>query len=485
MKSYDLVILGAGMSGICMAIKLRAAGITDFLIVEKTAGVGGTWHENTYPGACCDVASQLYSYSFEPNPDWSQAFSPQAEIEAYFERCVDKYAVRPHIRFDTEVVAADYLEQEGRWSLRTASGEILVCRILISGLGQLNLPNIPDFPGREDFSGVQFHSACWDHSVDLGGKRVAVIGNAASAIQFIPPVAAQAAQVFVYQRSANYIVPRNNRPYREAEQQRFRRFPWLQKLLRLRWYLRQELLLYGAMLSGSLRQRFLTRMALANMEQEIPDPELRVKLTPDYPLGCKRVLVSDDYYHALATGPVEVVTSPISGIGHTGVHSADGVRRDVDVIIYATGFRATEMLAPLQITGAGGVDINSAWSDGPQALRGVAQHGFPNFFMLYGPNTNLGHNSIIFMVEAQVNYVLQCVDKLLVHDLRAIEANAEAQNRFNEDLQAALRKTVWAGECGSWYKNAAGRITNNWPYTATRFRLSMRRPDFTEYDMSA
>jgi len=478
-----IVILGAGMSGICMAIKLREAGINDFLILEKSQGVGGTWHENTYPGACCDVASQLYSYSFEPNPDWSRAFSPQGEIKAYFEHCVDKYALRSHIHFGAEVSAANYLQDQGCWSLEIAGGDTLTCRVLVSGLGQLNLPHIPDFSGRESFSGPQFHSACWDHSIDLKDKRVAIVGNAASAIQFIPPVVKQAAQVYVYQRSANYIVPRNDFAYGESDKRRFRRFPWLQKLMRLRWYLRQELLLYGAMLSGSLRQRLLSKMAQAYMEQEIADPVSRAKLTPDYPLGCKRVLVSDDYYQAMASGPVELVTAPITGIDGSGVRSDDGVERPVDVIIYATGFRATEFLAPLQITGVNGQDLNAVWREGAEALRGVAQAGFPNFFMLYGPNTNLGHNSIIFMVEAQVRYILQCMEKLFSHDLGAIQANAEAQQRFNERLQSALQKTVWGGECGSWYKNSAGKIINNWPYTSTRFWLSMRRPDFTEFDM--
>lgn len=484
MNRVDVAIIGAGMSGICMAIKLREAGITNFVILEKTAGVGGTWHENSYPGACCDVASQLYSFSFEPNPDWSRAFSPQAEIEAYFEHCVEKYQIRPHIQFDTEVASARYLDKEGRWSVVTADGEEFNCRVLVSGLGQLNLPQVPDFGGRDAFTGAQFHSACWDHSVDLRGKRVAVIGNAASAIQFIPPVAEQAEQLTVYQRSANYIVPRNDHDYSETDKHRFRRFPRLQKLMRLGWYLRQELLLYGAMLSGSLRQRLLTKGALSNLEKEISDPALRAALTPDYPLGCKRILVSDDYYQAMARANVELVTSPITSIGEQGVLSADVVERPVDVIVYATGFRATEFLAPLEITGTDGVDLNTAWDEGAEALRGVALAGFPNFFMLYGPNTNLGHNSIIFMVEAQVRYIVQCIDKIMAHDLRALEANPGAQQRFNEQLQAGLQNTVWGGDCGSWYKNESGKIVNNWPWTASHFWVTMRQVDFTEFDMS-
>ena len=323
MKMPTVIILGAGMSGICMGIKLQEAGISDFLILEKSAQPGGTWHDNTYPGACCDVASHLYSFSFEPKPDWSRAFSPQDEIYRYFEHCVDKYGLRPNIRYNTRVLAAHYEENSGEWELRMTPGENLRCRVLISGLGQLNRPHTPDFEGLDGFRGDSFHSARWDHKVDLRGKRVAVIGNAASAIQFIPPVAEQAERVYVYQRSANYVVPRNDREFSEREKQLYRDYPLLLKLSRLRWYLRQELLFFGAMLTGSLRHRLITWQARQYLEQEIRDPALRATLTPDYPLGCKRVLVSDDYYQALASGDIDIVTSPIRKIGEAGVETED------------------------------------------------------------------------------------------------------------------------------------------------------------------
>lgn len=485
MNKATVVIIGAGMSGICMAIKLRESGIDDLLILEKSSAPGGTWHDNTYPGACCDVASHLYSFSFEPNPDWSRAFSPQAEIRAYFEHCTRKYDLEKLIRYNTEVVTARFDEVAGEWELNTGAGERLHCRVLVSGLGQLNQPYTPSFTGADTFQGDSFHSARWDHSVDLIGKKVAIIGNAASAIQFIPPLAKQAEQVVVYQRSANYIVPRNDRTYSEAEKQRYRQHPWLLKLSRLRWYLRQEIIMFGAMFAGSLRQRLVKWGASKYLQQEISDPQLRAQLSPHYPLGCKRILVSDDYYQALESGAIEIVTSPITGIEEGGVVSADAVSRDVDVIIYATGFRATDFLATVEVTGVDGKSLAASWQEGAQALRGVAVPGFPNLFLLYGPNTNLGHNSIIFMVEAQVRYIVQCIDKLLAHDLKMLTAKQEASDRFNEDLQAALATTVWAGECGSWYKNEAGKITNNWPHTTLRFALSMHSPDFTEYDMKA
>ena len=483
MTTTTAIIIGAGMSGICMAKKLRERGIDDVLLLEKSAGPGGTWHDNSYPGACCDVASHLYSFSFEPNPDWSRAYSPQVEIQDYFERCVDRYGLRAVIRYDSTVSAASWDESAAEWEVQLSSGERLRCQFLISALGQLNLPNIPRFSGAEAFQGASFHSARWDHSVDLTGKRVAVIGNAASAIQFIPPVAAQAEQLVVYQRSANYMLPRNDFAYTEADKQRFRRYPLLQKLSRLRWYLRQELFLFGAMFPGSLRHRLVEIAARKYLEQEISDPGLREKLTPDYLLGCKRVLVSDDYYQALERFDVELVTSPITGIDAAGVATEDGLARPVDVIIYGTGFRATEFLAEMDVTGRDGRRLQDIWSAGAEALRGVAVPGFPNLFLLYGPNTNLGHNSIIHMVEAQVGYISACLDKVLANNISSIEADANASTRFNEKLQRDLEKTVWGGECGSWYKNESGKITNNWPHSSTRFAINMRYPEYTEYQL--
>jgi cation diffusion facilitator CzcD-associated flavoprotein CzcO len=483
MTDATVVILGAGMSGICMAIKLREAGIDDVLILEKSPAPGGTWHDNTYPGACCDVASHLYSFSFEPKPDWSRAFAPQAEIQAYFEHCTHKYQLDGIIRYGTEVVAARFDDSAGEWEITDSTGNSVRSKIMVSGMGQLNQPHTPAFDGAGQFSGSSFHSARWDHSVDLAGKKVAVIGNAASAIQFIPPLAAQAEKVYVYQRSANYIVPRDDRLYTEQEKQTYRDHPWRQKLSRLRWYLRQELIMFGAMLTGSWRARLVKAGALKYMEQEISDPVTRAQLTPDYPLGCKRILVSDDYYQALVADSVELVTSPISSIGSAGVQTEDEIGREADVIIYATGFRATDFLASVEIRGVNGRTLGQCWADGAEALRGVAVADFPNLFLLYGPNTNLGHNSIIYMVEAQVGYIVQCIDKMLAHDLKTLTANEAASRRFNEELQTALAATVWAGECGSWYKNAAGKITNNWPHSSLRFALSMRAPDFAEYDM--
>ncbi len=482
-KILSTLIVGAGMSGICMGVKLQERGIDDFLIIEKSADVGGTWYDNSYPGACCDVASVLYSYSFEPNPDWSRVFSPHDEIQAYFSHCVKKYGLAAHIRLNTGVKSAYFEESTGIWLVELESGEQLRAKCLVSGLGQLNRPSVPEFSGAQSFTGESFHSARWRHDIDLTGKRVAVIGNAASALQFIPQIAAQVEQLTVYQRSANYVVKRNDRDYTTGEKSRFKRYPWLQKLHRLTVYLRGELLFYPVMRAKSWLRSFYEKWTKAYREEFIADPELRRKLTPDYPVGCKRILVSDDYFQAFARPNVELVTSAITSISSSGVEAADEVSRPVDVIIYGTGFEATEFLSGLDVYGSGGVSLQQAWAEGAEAYRGVSVAGFPNFFMLYGPNTNLGSNSIIFMVERQANYIVRCVDKILSHQLNSMDANKAVMRAYNDRMQGELAKTVWVASCDSWYKNEAGKVVNNWPRSTLAYWWHMRSPDFSDFDM--
>jgi cation diffusion facilitator CzcD-associated flavoprotein CzcO len=480
---HKVVIIGAGMSGLCMGIQLRRRGIDDFVIVEKSAGVGGTWYDNTYPGACCDVASVLYSFSFEPNPYWSRKYSPHGEIRAYFEHCADKYGLRPRLRLNTEVVSADFDERRGLWRVELAGGEVLQTRALVTALGQLNRPHIPEFAGADRFQGESFHSARWNHQLDLRGKRVAVIGSAASALQFIPHVAREASQLYVYQRSANYVVKRHDRAYTGAEQRRFARHPWWQKLHRLAVYLRGDAVIYPVMLRHSLLRPLWNKWCREHLEEYIADPELRARLTPDYPLGCKRILVSDDYYQAFTRDNVELVTAAITGLGDFGVITADGRERTVDVVIYGTGFRAAELLAGIRFSGRGGLDLHVVWARGAEAYRGVCVSGFPNFFMLYGPNTNLGSNSIIYMVEQQVRYAVACIEKLLDHSLHSLEVNRDVMRAYNQRMQYELEKTVWVASCDSWYKNAAGKVVNNWPHSALAYRWHMRAPDFADFDM--
>lgn len=482
----QVIIIGAGMSGLCMGIKLLERGVEDFLVLEKSAALGGTWNDNTYPGACCDVPSVLYSFSFAPNPDWSRKFSPHYEIKAYFERCAEEFGLLPKLRLSCGVERAEWREEDGLWELTLEDGDTLRTRALVSGLGQLNLPSIPQFPGRDGFAGHSFHCARWDHDYELCGKRVAVIGNAASALQFIPHIAKEAAQVYVYQRSANYVVKRGDRAYSRREKWVFRHVPLVQKAMRAFVYLRGEWVFYPVLRnsSGWLLKQW-EKWCTAYREEEIADPRLRAKLTPDYRLGCKRVLVSDDFFGAFRRQNVELVTSPITEMKATGVGTEDRMERPVDVVIYATGFNTSAMHSAVDFVGEKGISLQTAWRDGAEAYRGVCASGFPNFFMLYGPNTNLGSNSIIFMVERQASWAVDCIDKLLVHDLRALAVNKEVLRAYNERMQGELAQTVWVANCDSWYKNAAGKVVNNWPRSTLAYWWHMRSPDFADFDMRA
>jgi cation diffusion facilitator CzcD-associated flavoprotein CzcO len=476
-----IAILGAGAGGLCMAIQLKQAGFHDFTIFEKSDRVGGTWHDNTYPGACCDVPSHLYSFSFERKSDWSRVFSPQAEIQAYFQHCAEKYGLLPHIRFGVEIAGARFDEspEDGRsfWRLRTTAGEEIAASAVVSGLGQLNRPHVPPIAGLEDFAGTSFHSARWRHDHDLTGRHVAVIGNAASAIQFIPEIAKQAAKVHVFQRTPNWMIPRNDRAYSDAEKRRFAKLPgweWLNRAL-VYWALESRFFAFRG--SGRIAKQ-MKRMALELLEKEIPDPALRATLTPDYPIGCKRILISDDYYASLRRDNVEIVTSPIERIAADGVVTKDGRTRAADTLIFATGFETTSFLAPLEIEGLGGRKLREEWRTGAEAYLGVAVSGFPNLFLLYGPNTNLGHNSILFMIECQVNYIVRCLRELVQRERAFADVRPEAQERYNEEVQRKLASTAWNAACGSWYKTEAGKITNNWSGFTVDYWWKTRRPDF-------
>lgn len=479
-RPFGVAILGAGAAGLCTAIKLREAGIEDFTIFEKAASVGGTWRDNTYPGSGCDVPSMLYSYSFEPKPDWSRKFAPQPEIVEYFETVARKYRLLPNIRFNTEIVEARFDEEEGLWRIRSAAGEEFTANVLISGVGQLNRPANPKIEGLSDFKGIAFHSARWNHDVDLAGKRVGVIGNGASAIQFVPEIAPAAGKLTIFQRTPNWCVPKPDRPFREWEKKLYRSFPILARIQRWWTWLTLERN-YLAFVQGSFFGKLFEKAALKEMETHIKDPELRKKLTPDYPAGCKRILLTNDWYPALARPNVEVETSHIARVTADAIVTEDGVSHPVDVIIYATGFESTDFLAPMKVVGRDNADLNDVWARGAEAHRGVAVAGFPNFFMLYGPNTNLGHNSIIFMIECQANYIVQCVSALRNSKLRYLDVRKEAMDSFNRDLQQDMQETVWAAGCSSWYKTADGKVTNNWSSFTAKYWWQMRHPDFAEY----
>jgi cation diffusion facilitator CzcD-associated flavoprotein CzcO len=480
MGSRRIAILGAGISGICTGIALKRAGVHSFTIYEKSDKLGGTWLDNSYPGAACDVPSPLYSFSFEPNPDWTRMFSPQPEIRAYLEHCAEKYDVKRHIRFGTEMAGATFDEASATWHLRTSSGETIEADVVVSGTGQLNRPHVPDLPGHADFEGTQFHSARWDHGHDLAGEHVVVIGNGASAIQFIPEIAKTAAKVTILQRSANWVVPRMDRAFTDKAKENFRRFPFLLRALRWFVYLQLESRFFAFRRDSWLSRR-MEKGCRQYLEAQIADPTLREILTPDYPVGCKRILISDDYYQALCRPNVEVVTSPIERIGRDAVRTRDGRVHRADTLIFATGFETTTFLAPMQIEGRGGQKLEEVWRDGAEAYLGLAVSGFPNLFLLYGPNTNLGHNSIIFMIECQVNYVVRLIRRLFAQDLPFLDVSAEAQSRYNAGIQRDLEKTAWAAGCSSWYKTASGKVTNNWSGFTVDYWNRTREPRWGDF----
>lgn len=476
-----VLIIGSGFAGLGLAMRLRQQGVEDFLILEKGSEPGGTWRDNTYPGAACDVPSHLYSFSFEPKTDWTRRYAPQAEIFAYVRQCVSKYQLQSRIRCNSEVAEAAFDEQTALWQVTTCDGARFSARALVSACGQLNRPLYPKIPGVERFAGESFHSARWRHDIDLSGKRVAVIGTGASAIQFVPQIVPKVAQLHLFQRTPAYVLPKPDRAYSRFELALMQRLPWTQKLDRALQYLYHEargvafFLLPGLM--KPYRQLFLRHVA-----REVADPVLRAKLTPDYPLGCKRILISNDYYPALQQPQTEVVNEAIREVSERGVITADGREREVDVLIYGTGFAASDFLAPMRIRGLGGLDLNQAWRDGAEAYKGISVHGFPNLFLLYGPNTNLGHNSIIYMLESQFPYVLSCLQQL-DRGVRYLDVRAPVQQAWNQRLQHDIEHSVWEQGCNSWYKNAAGKHTNNWSGFTFRYRQHTRQPDWSDYDL--
>ncbi|GAA3796980.1 NAD(P)/FAD-dependent oxidoreductase [Sphaerisporangium flaviroseum] len=468
-----VAIIGAGFGGLCMGIQLRKAGITTYTIFEKAGGLGGTWRDNTYPGAACDVPSHLYSYSFEQRHDWTRRYPRQQEILAYLEHCADKYGLRPHLRLNTEVTAVTFDESLNRWRVTTTEGDEGLFDVVVSGVGQLNRPRLPDIPGLSTYQGTAFHSARWNHDHDLTGRHVAVIGNGSSAAQFIPRVARVARRLDVYQRTPNWVIPKPDGEYGPRARLVFKRFPLIQSANRERIYRFIEGVVFPVLVGGWSR-RLLMKRAQDHLEQQVHDPELRAKLTPSYPIGCKRIVIDSDFYPALTRPNVELVTDPITRIVPSGIETAGGTTREADTIIYATGFQTTDFLAPIEITGREGRRLHEVWKGGAEAYLGVAVPYFPNLFLLYGPNTNLGHNSIILMIEAQVRYIMGCLPLLSAHG--PMEVRQATMDAWRRTLDQAMARTVWEASCHSWYKNAAGRVTNNWPQPTTVYRRITQAP---------
>ncbi|HIC7210992.1 alpha/beta hydrolase fold domain-containing protein [Burkholderia stabilis] len=477
------IIIGAGFAGIGMAIALQRAGIHDFVIVERSHDVGGVWRDNSYPGAACDVPSHLYSFSFEPNPAWSHVFAPQPEIHAYLQHCARKYGLARHLRFGAEVERARYDEAHALWRVTLADGTTLSAAVLVSGTGQLSRPAMPDLPGIDTFRGRAFHSAHWDHDTPLAGKRVAVVGTGASAIQFVPAIAGDVQRLVVFQRSPAYVMPRPDRAYRPWEKALFRGLPWAMKLYRASIYLRYESRAIAFTRLHGLMDFAVGRPFRKLLARDVPSAALRERLTPDYPIGCKRILLSSDYLAAMSRDNVELVTQRIRRVTEDGIETADGAHHPVDAIIYGTGFAATEFLSPMRITGRDGLDLNDAWRRGAQAYLGLTVPGFPNFFMLYGPNTNLGHNSIVYMLESQIAHVMRCVRAMRRDGACAIDVDARRYRRFNARVQQRLAGSVWSS-CKSWYVDASGHNSTNWPGFTLTYRWITRFAGLRAYRFS-
>lgn len=481
-KNYRVVIIGAGSAGICTAANLNKAGLDDYKILEKGDGVGGTWFWNHYPGAECDVQSHLYSFAFEPKNDWTQPFAGQEEILEYLNHITDKYDVRKHIQYNTAVESLTWSDEEARWTITTNNGEVLTAQIVVSAIGMFNNLVWPSIPGIEDFKGPYWHSARWDKSQDLTGKRVGVIGIAASAIQFTPKLAPVVGELNMFQRTANWVVPKPNTPYTDEQLEFYRQNPdAVQKN-------REEIYNVWNTLATFGDKQVLADIEKSGLEriQEVRDPETRKKLTPDHPFGCKRPLFSDLYYPIFNRDNVNLITDDIERITENAIVTADGKAHEVDAIVYSTGFSTTSYLTALNVIGRDGLHIRDAWSDGAQAYLGMNTAGFPNLFMLYGPNTNQG--SILFMLERQVDYILRQIRRMDDENLAWIDIRKDVMNEFNDKLQKDISNVeVWQAECGNefYYRSESGRLVTQWPHSMDEFTARTTRDNAHEFEVGA
>jgi cation diffusion facilitator CzcD-associated flavoprotein CzcO len=480
-ERVDIAIVGAGFSGLGMAIRLRQQGRHDFIVLERADQLGGTWRENTYPGCRCDVPSHLYSYSFAPNPDWTDTYSCQEEIWDYLRATSDRFAITPKIRFGCEVGESAWDEERGLWRIETSDGELLA-RVLVSAPGGLAEPALPELPGLERFQGASFHSAQWDHEHRLEGERVAVIGTGASAIQFAPAIQPRVGRMLVFQRTPPWIVPRRGRRLSALEHRLYRALPPLQRLVRGWTYLTRELPVPGFAFDHRLL-RPLQRLVERYLASEVPDPELRERLHPDYELGCKRVLPSNEWYSTLQQPNVELVSEPIAELRERSIVTADGAEHEVDTVIFGTGFQVLETPAAQRVRGRDGRLLAEVWDGRPEAYLGTTITGFPNLFLMLGPNVGVGTTSVLIMAEAQIAHVLSCLEAMDSEGASVAEVRPGAQRRFNDWIRRRSRNSVWeAGGCVSWYQDDEGRNRAIWPSFTWRFRQrarAIRRADYS------
>ncbi|MCO5248063.1 MAG: NAD(P)/FAD-dependent oxidoreductase [Chitinophagales bacterium] len=477
-----VVIVGVGFAGIGMGIHLKKNGIDDFVMVEAEDGPGGTWRVNTYPGAACDVQSHLYSFSFEPYPNWSRMFGLQEEILQYQEDCCEKYGLYPHCTFDTRVTHALYNDDKGTWTVQTDTGKIYEAQFLVSGTGGLSKPAFPAIKGREKFKGDSFHSAQWNHTVSLKGKRVAIIGSGASAIQIVPSIVDEVAHLDYYQRTPSWVLPKPDRAIANIEKSVFKALPATQQMMRGGIYALMESRGLGFVVSPKIMS-VAKMVGIMHINRYIKNPSLRGKVTPDYEMGCKRILMSNDYYQAVAKENVEVITDPIDSIDENGITTVDGLQRNVDVIVYCTGFHASEDVLQYDLKGKNGLDLNDLWVENdPEAYLGTTVSGFPNLFIMVGPNTGLGHNSMIYMIESQINYIIKAIHYMDRKSVQTIDVKPAVQEKYNKEIQARLDKTIWSSGCQSWYLNKNGKNTTLWPGFTFEYRVRTRLFDPNKYE---
>lgn len=471
-QHHEVAVIGAGISGLGAGVRLRQAGVENFVILEKAESVGGTWRDNTYPGCACDVPSALYSYSFAPNPEWSRAFARQPEIRDYIETVADRFELRPHLRFGVEVNRAQWDDTEKLWRLDTSNGEV-TARFVVAATGPWHEPLIPDVPGLDSFEGPAFHSSRWNHDVDLAGKRVAVVGSGASAVQFVPRIQREVAELHLFQRTAQWVLPKPDHPVPGIEKLLMRRVPLAQRALRNAEYAGMETMGVGFRHPRVLRA--MQRLGRRNLHKAIKDPELRAALTPDYTLGCKRILMSNHYYPALAKPNVTVRPTAVSEIKPNSVTGADGVETEVDVVIFGTGFHILDMPVADRVFDGAGRSLADIWQGSPRAYLGTTIAGFPNAFVLLGPNLGTGHSSAFMVLESQLNYMISTITRSRRDGWTCFSVKPEVEARYNESVQRALGGTVYNnGGCSSYYLDVNGRNSFSWPWSTVAMRRRVR-----------
>lgn len=482
-KVYEVLVLGAGFAGIGAAIKLSKKGISNFVVLEKDNAIGGTWYGNTYPGAACDVPSHFYCYSFYPNPQWSRKFAPQNEILQYINDAADNFDVRKFVKLNKTVESFTFDERRGLWNVSVKGGEVYQARHILNGMGGLHKPNIPNFQGLDRFAGPMMHSAAWNHQVDFEGKHVAIVGSAASAIQIIPELQKVCAQVDIYQRTPNFIAPRNDRDFTAKEKRRFEKWPFFARMYRWLIYKQMELFVYPLTRQGSRLATGATNRLVGWIRSIVTDKELQEKLIPDYTIGCKRILLSDSFYQTLERKNVAVISSGIDEMKPDGIRTQDGVLNKADIIVFATGFDLPGHLHSIEVVGKGAVTMKNLGYDGEMAFKGAMHSQFPNYFMITGPNTGVGTSSVVYMIELQLDYLLKLIEACVPGHTIAVKP--ESLQRFNEEIQKELSQSVWASGCDSWYLRDDGKITTLFPGNARKFAKQHRRLDLENYDIVA